>query len=77
LENGSIERRLGNGSWSPLTAPEIEITRLRYVVTGSTRGDPVSPTVTLYVAGTAGEANDDSLAGFNIQTTVVQQLLDI
>lgn len=77
LEDGSIERRLGNGSWAAVTAAEIEITRLRYVVTGSTRGDSVSPTVTVYVAGTAGEANDDSLAGFNIQTTVVQQLLDI
>jgi prepilin-type N-terminal cleavage/methylation domain-containing protein len=77
LENGSIERRLGNGSWAQVTAPEIKITALKYVVTGSTRGDSVSPTVTLYVAGTAGEVNDDSLAGFNIQTTVVQQLLDI
>jgi hypothetical protein len=77
LNEGVIERRLGNGSWLVVTAPEITITNLRFVVTGSARGDAISPTVTLYVAGTSGEERDDSQVGFNIQTTIVQQLLDI
>ena len=76
LHNAAIERRLGNGVWLPITAPEITITTLRFYVTGSTRSDLESPTVTLYVAGTAGP-NDGGQAGFNVQTTVVQQLLDI
>ncbi len=77
LNNNSIERRLGNGAWLAVTAPEIIVTKLKYVVTGTARGDAVTPSVTLYVEGTAGEVNDDSQASFNIQTTIVQQLLDI
>ena len=77
LNDATIERRLGTGTWDPVTAPEIEITKLRFVVTGTTRGDTVTPTVTIFVSGTAGEKSDKSQVGFNIQTTIAQQLLDI
>jgi prepilin-type N-terminal cleavage/methylation domain-containing protein len=77
LNGTTIERRLGNGAWLPVTAPSISIDELRFYVTGSARGDAESPTVTVFVSGTTGEANDDSLSQFNIQTSVVQQLLDI
>ncbi|MFM2381952.1 MAG: hypothetical protein RLZZ76_719 [Candidatus Parcubacteria bacterium] len=80
LFDNTIERRLGNGPWETVTAPEITIDALRYIVTGAKRGDGdsyESPTVTIYVEGSTGDTNDDSYAGFNIQTTVVQQLLDI
>ncbi len=86
LHNNVLERRLGNGNgggsvnepsdWLPVTAPEIVITDLRFYVTGSMRTNTESPTVTLYIAGTAGE-DDGSQSRFNIQTTIVQQLLDI
>lgn len=76
LNAGSIERRLGDGSWAPVTSPDIDVTELRFYSSGTTRGDSVSPTVTLYLKGVAGE-NDGSQGTFNIQTTVVQQLLDI
>lgn len=86
LNNGTIERRLGNGDgdanvnettdWSAMTSPGINVTDLRFFVTGATRADDQSPTVTLYIAGTAG-VDDDAQGEFNIQTTVVQQLLDI
>jgi prepilin-type N-terminal cleavage/methylation domain-containing protein len=77
LQGGVLERRLGTGSWAPVTAPEIKVETLRFTVTGSTRADSTSPSVTLYLQGTTGDAEDGSLASFDIQTTVVQQLLDI
>lgn len=76
--NGSvIERRLGsNGSWAALTSPDTEITQLRFFVSGATRADNESPTVTIYIEGIAG-VEDGSESTFHVQTTVVQQLLDI
>lgn len=76
LSGASIERRLGNGGWIAVTSPDIEVTELRFYSSGTTRGDTESPTVTLYLKGVAGE-DDGSQGTFNIQTTVVQQLLDI
>lgn len=86
LNNGALERRLGNGDgdgsvneaddWAAITSPEVTITDLRFFVSGATRADNLSPTVTLYVEGYAG-IDDGSEEVFNIQTTVVQQLLDI
>ncbi len=77
LSGNAIERRLGDGAWLPVTAPSIKITDLRFHVTGSERGDAVSPTVSVFVSGSTGDSEDDSKASFNVQTTVVQQLLDI
>ena len=76
LQGGTIQRSLGNGSYVPITSANINITDLRFYVSGSTRGDLESPTATIYISGTAGE-DASELATFNIQTTVVQQLLDI
>jgi len=86
LNNGVLERRLGNGDgdssvnesedWTALTSDGVTITDLRFFTSGATRADSLSPTVTIYVAGYAGE-QDGSEGVFNIQTTVVQQLLDI
>lgn len=86
LANGMIERRLGNGDgdadpnedsdWIPLTAPDITITDLLFYVSGATPSDTQSPTVTIYVEGVSG-ADEEDKGVFHIQTTVVQQLLDI
>jgi prepilin-type N-terminal cleavage/methylation domain-containing protein len=73
--SGVVMRRLGTGSWGAVTSPDITITTLRFDVTGSTRGDAESPTVTIYLAGYVGE--DDAQGTFDVQTTVVQQVLDI
>ena len=86
LNGNSIERRLGNPSsngvdWRPITAPEVIVETLEFVVTDSqpySDGfiNKKSPTVTIFVSGTAGEiAGLDS--SFNLQTTVTQQILDI
>jgi prepilin-type N-terminal cleavage/methylation domain-containing protein len=85
VNNGVLERRLGNGDgdatyedvdWSPITSSAVHITDLEFYVSGATRSDSTSPTVTIYIAGTAG-AVDGSEGTFHIQTTVVQQLLDV
>jgi prepilin-type N-terminal cleavage/methylation domain-containing protein len=76
FNEGVIERRLGNGSWMAMTSPDIKITDLRFYVTGATRADYEAPTVTIFVEGTAGET-DGTESTFHVQTTVVQQLLDV
>lgn len=77
VDNGVLKRRLGNGSWEPMTSPNIRLTDVRFYVSGATRGDAESPTMTLFMKGTAGDNNDPAQSEFNIETTVVQQLLDI
>lgn len=76
LASGVMERRLGNGDWTAVTSPDINLSELRFVASGTTRLDGEAPTVTVYLKGIAG-AGDDLDAEFDIQTTVVQQLLDI
>lgn len=86
LQNGVIERRLGNGDgdsnvneaedWMSVTSDEIVITDLRFYVTGTSRTDVITPAITLYVKGYGGE-DDGSRAEFNVETTIVQHLLDI
>jgi prepilin-type N-terminal cleavage/methylation domain-containing protein len=84
--DGMLQRRLGTGDgdgnvnenedWTPITSPDITIRHLEFFVSGATRRDGNSPTVTIYLEGVAGE-DDGSQAEFDIQATVVQQLLDI
>lgn len=76
LNSGELERRLGNGSWEAVTSPDIIITDLHFYTSGTTRSDSLSPSVTIYIKGLAGE-DDGSQGEFDVQTTVVQQVLDI
>jgi prepilin-type N-terminal cleavage/methylation domain-containing protein len=74
---GRIERRLETGLWQPVTAPEVDIETLDFVVTGSVAGsNRVSPLVTIYIEGAVGTF-DNVNARFALQTTVTQQLLDL
>ncbi len=81
----SIERRLGNPStdgvdWRAITAPAVQINTLEFVVTDtrpySSGNNQKSPTVTIFISGTAGNITGLN-TDFNIQTTVTQQILDI
>ncbi len=79
LNNGAIERRLGsNGSWQPLTADDVTITTLDFVVTGTDVGalGNSSPLVTIFIAGEAGDIEGVD-SSFSLQTTVTQQTLDL
>ncbi len=74
---GQIERRLGNGSWQAVTAPEVDIETFEFIVNGTNVGaNDVSPLVTIFIEGQAGTyANVNS--SFELQTTVTQQSLDL
>lgn len=76
LNGTAIERRLGNDAWEPLTASDVVITNFAFYVNGSSPTDTAQPVVTIYIKGYTG-TNDDTQSQFNIETTVVQQVLDI
>jgi prepilin-type N-terminal cleavage/methylation domain-containing protein len=83
-EEDPIERRLGNVTsgngidWEPITAPEVNIESFEFVVTDTAPypGNTKSPTVTIFVSGTAGDITGLDTS-FAIQTTVTQQILDL
>ena len=77
--NGTqIERSLQggiNGSWVALTAPEVTIESLKFYVSGTTPGDALQPRVLISIRGSAQLPKGTT--NFNLQTSVVQRLLDI
>lgn len=80
LADGAVERRVGDGSWLPLTSDVVTITDMYFTVTGtdtySESADLEQPTVTVFIEGTAGE-RADARSNFSIQTTVTRRTLDI
>ncbi len=83
LNGGTIERRIGSGSWVPLTSDAVTITTMNFTVTGSEKfnvvdgtGDTTPPTVTLFISGSAGELETVDTS-FSLQTTITKRLLDI
>lgn len=80
FEGGAVERRVGDGSWLPLTSDVVTITDMYFTVTGADtyteNNDTVQPRVTVFLAGTAGD-REDARSNFSIQTTVTRRTLDI
>ncbi len=76
LNEGRLQRRLGNGTWLNLTAEDVEVESLQFSVEGSSITDDLTPIATIYIKGRVGdeETNRDD---FDIQTTITQRLLDI
>lgn len=73
----SIQRRLGTtGVWQTITASEVNITTLDFIVTGTSTTDSKSPTVTIFIEGTSEDVERLDTS-FQIQTTVTQHNLDI
>lgn len=75
LSAGSIWRTKG-GVTQRLTADEVEITSMQFIVTGTTRGNGIQPTATIAIQATAG-ADPGTNTSYNLQTTVTQRLLDL
>ena len=79
--NNSIERRLGDQNfadereWVRVTSPDVTVDDLDFIVTGTSRLDTITPTVTIYVSGPAGTGAGRST--FEIETTGAQILLDV
>lgn len=81
LDAGAIKRKRGAiGAELDVTAPEITISNLKFIVSGSTIWDPLGsrdtaqPYVTILVEGVTEEK---ITTGFSIQTTVAQRTYDI
>ncbi len=74
--DGSIERNVRNTGWRRITAPDVVIDTFDFVVTGAAASDDISPVVTIFISGQAGEITGIDSA-FELQTTITQQSLDI
>lgn len=70
----SIQRTI-DGISLPITAPEIKIEDLNFIVTGEDEGDGLQPKILITIKGYAGERKDVK-SSFNLQTTVSQRSLD-
>lgn len=76
LEGGAIKRTVGvSGTELPVTAPEITIRNLKFIVNGSSSGDITQPYVAILIEGDTRAGQITS--GFKIQTTVTQRAYDI
>lgn len=77
---GSIERKVGTGSWVRLTSPTIDITSMHFNVanssTKSNDGNSLQPNVTIFIEGVVAGVGDTS-SEFMLQTTVTKRVLDL
>ncbi|MFZ2887014.1 MAG: type II secretion system protein [Minisyncoccia bacterium] len=74
--------REGGANEVPITAPEVDITDVRFYVVGTIRGntltgDTSQPKVVVVIKGTAGGENERTATTFYIQATAVQRVLDL
>lgn len=80
LNNGIIERQLGALALQPMTPNNVNISDLKFYVTGTdtfgSNGDVTAPLVTIYIAGTVADSTGKTTA-FDLQTTVAQNTIDI
>ncbi len=77
LHDNKIERRITDGGvWLPLTADDMQVDTLLFGVSGSTATNEEQPAVSIWIDGQVGDF-DDTRSLFELQTTVVQRVLDI
>lgn len=75
LDNKHIQRSKDSGaSFVDITAPEIEIDTLLFVVEGSLIGDDKQPRVLIIIEGTAGVRAQEKTS-FSVQTTISQRMI--
>lgn len=73
---GSIDRRVGNGAWLPLTSDDVTITSLSFLVINTDVADNIQPTVTIFIEGNAGELYEVD-TGFSMQASVSKHVIDL
>ncbi len=67
-----------NGSpYAYLTAPEVDISEMKFYVGGTTPGDTSQPKVVMVIKGIANAENAKTKTTFSIQSTAVQRVLDL
>ena len=73
--NGSVIERVIGGVTTPVTSPEITISNLKFVVSGSDPfPDTKQPSVVVVAGGSLG--NGSTASTFKIQTTITQRTYD-
>lgn len=77
----SVAKRLeisrNGGAYAYLTAPEVEITEMKFYVVGTTPGDALQPKVVMVIKGVANAKTAKTQTTFSIQSTAVQRILDL
>lgn len=76
LNNARIERKICDSGWASVTAPEVEVTTMQFVVSGSNPDDNHDPLVTIFIEGIVAEVPGEQ-GKFSLQTTLTQQQIDI
>ncbi len=72
-----IQVSTDGGPYSYLTAPEVDITEMKFYVVGTTPSDFIQPKVVMVIKGTANAHNIKTRTTFSIQSTAVQRILDL
>ena len=75
LNNQTIEKKLDNGDYIAVTAPEIVIDNLTFYTVGAGASNTLQPKVIIKIQSHAGLGADRS--DFTLQTLVSQRVLDI
>jgi prepilin-type N-terminal cleavage/methylation domain-containing protein len=70
-----LQRSVDDGSPIPLSAPEVSITKLQFVIKGQDGADQFQPLATIIINGESGETEKIKTT-FNLQTTVSQRKQD-
>ena len=76
LSNGVIFRSENNGSAIAITAPEVTINNLTFVVSGTALNDNIQPRVTIVVQAESNNTKANLSSRLDIQTTITQRKLD-
>lgn len=86
LQDGAIQRRLGNGDgsgsvndpedWVTVTSEDVVVEEFNFYTYGTSPDDNQQPWVVVQVIGTVGEVGA-ARSEFRLQTTITQHLLDI
>lgn len=76
----SVERKIGNGTWVPLTSSSVAVTSMHFNVSNSATkdgtGNLFQPNATIYISGVISGVGQTSTE-FTLQTTVTQRTLDL
>ena len=71
----TILRSINGGQLLPITAPEVNISTLKFFVTGAPAGDNIQPKVTILLRGVV-QVSASKTSPFNLETSVTQRIYD-
>lgn len=75
INGPTLEKRVGGGSFIPITAKDVVVNSFTFYVLGTGNGDTLQPKVIIKIKGYAGGPKGRS--DFAIQTMVSQRALDL